>query len=56
VVGFWLAAVSKWEMLIALKFWPGCAFFFSHHETLLHIFTTFDGSSGTEAIFFYHRL
>ena len=23
-------------MLIALKFWPGCAFFLSHHETLTY--------------------
>jgi hypothetical protein len=33
---FWLAARSKWEMLIALKFWPGCAFFLSHPETLTY--------------------
>lgn len=34
VAGFWLAARSKWEMLVALKFCPGCVFFLFHHETL----------------------
>jgi hypothetical protein len=34
VAGFWLTARSKWETLIAVKFWLGCTFFFFHHETL----------------------